>query len=307
MTHKITTIIATAAQAAACLIILCGCESSGEESDADYSTDMIQDGMDLAVDNSFEVPVDGTAEDAALDDPVQEQEDLEVIEDISEEEADDYTCGPTGTITREVMYGGVESRTYWLYIPTNCDSARPIPVLLAFHGSGDTSANYIQLWTITAERENFIVVAQEGEDNMGWGYPSDVPVLELIIDDVFEAYDADENRFYITGFSAGGHWTYSIGLYNADLFAAMGVQAGSMSYILSNPDWRDHVVRQIPVDIHHGTGDTIVPIGHAEQARDTLTAMGHTVFFHSFSGGHTTTREHADEIWANIGGLTLLD
>ncbi|MFH1434737.1 MAG: hypothetical protein ABIJ56_03375 [Pseudomonadota bacterium] len=80
-----------------------------------------------------------------------------------------------------------------------------------------------------------------------------------------------------------------------------------MSYVMSNPDWRDHVVRRIPVDIHHGTEDTVVPFAHAEQARNTLTAMGHTVFFHSFSGGHTTTREHADEIWANIGGLTLLD
>jgi predicted esterase len=65
------------------------------------------------------------------------------------------------------------------------------------------------------------------------------------------------------------------------------------------------VTNKLPVDIHHGRSDPVVPFSHAEQARDVLTANGHTVYFHPFDGGHTTSPEHADEIWAEIGSARL--
>lgn len=282
-------------------------------------------GGDAGPDEGFEIPE--AADDGLPHDPVADEggdaadADAEVAPDAADgpdpdvppdegdaigDPVDDtpYDCGPKGVITRSVVYGG-SPVTYWLFVPAACESARPIPVLLAFHGSGDSAANYINIWTAVAERENFLVVAQEGEDRMGWGSPSDVPVLNLIVEDLFEAYDADENRLYCTGFSAGGHWTYMLGLFNADVFAAMGVQAGSMSYVMSSAGWQDLIPRPIPVDIHHGRSDPVVPFSEAELARDTLTGLGHTVFFNPFDGGHTTSAAHAAEIWANIGGLSL--
>ena len=72
-----------------------------------------------------------------------------------------------------------------------------------------------------------------------------------------------------------------------------------------DPTEQDMILRPIPVDIHHGRSDPVVPFSEAELARDTLTGLGHTVFFNPFDGGHTTSAAHAAEIWANIGGLSL--
>jgi poly(3-hydroxybutyrate) depolymerase len=295
-------------------LAVAGCGGSGDG-----------DGQDAGPDDGFEIPE--VAEDTAPHDPLVEDgpdaahdpdaetpdsadgPDLDAPDDADDaagDPADDapYDCGPRGVITRSVFYSG-SPVDYWLYVPAACESARPIPVLLAFHGSGDSAANYINIWTAVAERDTFIVVAQEGEDRMGWGSDSDVPVLNLIMEDLAAAYDVDESRLYCTGFSAGAHWTYILGLMNADVFAALGVQAGSMVYVMSSPGWQDMIARPIPVDIHHGRSDPVVPFSEAELARDTLTGLGHTVFFNPFDGGHTTSAAHAAEIWANIGGLSL--
>jgi poly(3-hydroxybutyrate) depolymerase len=296
-------------------LAVAGCGGSGDGGGQDAGPD---EGFEIPEVADDRAPQDPLAEDGPeaeadadgpdLDAPADEADgdDAADATDTTWDLPDDapYDCGPKGVVTRSVAYSG-SSVDYWLFVPSACESRRPIPVLLAFHGSGDSAANYINIWTAVAERDTFIVVAQEGEDRMGWGSASDVPVLNLIMEDLAAAYDVDENRLYCTGFSAGGHWTYILGLMNADVFAALGVQAGSMSYVMSSPGWQDMILRPIPVDIHHGRSDPVVPFSEAELARDTLSSLGHTVFFQPFDGGHTTSAGHAAEIWANIGGLSL--
>jgi len=123
-----------------------------------------------------------------------------------------------------------------------------------------------------------VIIAQEGVDRSGWSN-EDVSVLNAIIKDLWAVYDADDSRVYGTGFSAGGHWTCMLGLANADVFAAIGVQSGSMAFVLRDPGWADTVARPLPVDIHHGRSDPVVPFSEATNARDALQANGHVVGF----------------------------
>jgi len=171
--------------------------------------------------------------------------------------------------------------------------------VLAFHGAGGSASNFIRIWTEVAEREGFLVIAQQSV-GVGWGTSVDVPPLNAIIDDVFAHFDADESRIYATGFSAGAHFTYWLAFSNPEAFAAIGVQAGSMSSVLSNTGWSDGISYRFPLDIHHGRSDSVVPFAHATVARDQLEAAGHTVHFEPFEGGHTTNANHAEQIWSNL-------
>jgi predicted esterase len=153
--------------------------------------------------------------------------------------------------------------------------------------------------------EAFLAVAQEGIDRSGWDGTVDVPVLNAIIADLWAAYDADDRRIYATGFSAGGAFAYMLGLYNSESFAAIGAQSAPWSYLFTDPDWPSSVARKLPVDIHHGRSDSMASFANAERARDALLASGHTVFFHPFDGGHTILAGHPDEMWANIGPVSL--
>ena len=50
---------------------------------------------------------------------------------------------------------------------------------------------------------------------------------------------------------------------------------------------------KVPVVHFHGMQDQSVPFTAGEQTRDLLTQAGHTVQFHAFQGGHTTSPAQA--------------
>jgi predicted esterase len=57
---------------------------------------------------------------------------------------------------------------------------------------------------------------------------------------------------------------------------------------------------KIPVSHHHGTLDMNFPIDTARAGRDRLLAAGHTVSWHEFDGGHTTTPAFALVRWDDL-------
>jgi phospholipase/carboxylesterase len=132
-------------------------------------------------------------------------------------------------------------------------------------------------------------------------------VISALLDTVVAEYNIDTCRIYLTGYSAGAHYGYMLGLANSTYFAAMGIQAGTLSYAEQAGIWPNAVERQIPVDIHHGENDPVVPFALAQQARDQLEGAGHIVYFHTHPMGHAIAPGNADEMWANISNHTLND
>ncbi len=193
-----------------------------------------------------------------------------------------------------------------LYVPQSYDPSVAMPLMLALHGSGDTAGNFVNLWADIAEAEGFILLVPESlSGGASWNPGTDTQVISELLDHVATTWNVEGCRIYLTGYSAGAHYGYMLGLANASYFAALGVQAGTLSYAEMGGIWPGMIDRQIAVDIHHGATDPYVPIMLAEHARDELEGAGHVVYYHTHPGGHEIGAGNPEEMWANISVHTV--
>ena len=89
---------------------------------------------------------------------------------------------------------------YFAYYEKDALKNGPVPLLLCFHGGGD-SANYIAYmsgWVRIALRHKFLLVSIENHLNS-----TATEMIELI-DILKKKYPIDETRIYVSGFSMGG-------------------------------------------------------------------------------------------------------
>ena len=82
----------------------------------------------------------------------------------------------------------------------------PVPLVLAFHGGGDSSfyIAYISDWSGIAHRHNFLLVAVENHLN------STATEMVELVDHLKKVYNIDSTRIYASGFSMGGIKTWDI-------------------------------------------------------------------------------------------------
>jgi polyhydroxybutyrate depolymerase len=183
------------------------------------------------------------------------------------------TAAPTATsaptiepsdVERQVIVNDIE-RSYLLHIPTGLNSLDPIPVVFAFHGSGQEPAT-MQLLTgfdEIADKAGFLVVYPEGL-GLTWnagtccGYAStenvDEPAFILqILADLGTIVNVDNKRVYAAGFSNGGALMYRLACEMSDTFAAVAPVAGAAGWSPCQPQ------QSVALIIVHGLADTTVP------------------------------------------------
>ena len=92
----------------------------------------------------------------------------------------------------------------------------PVPLLLAFHGGGDSSfyISYISGWANIAHRHNFLLVAVENHLN------STATEMVELVEHLKQQYKIDSTHIYASGFSMGGIKTWDIIQEYPDLIAA---------------------------------------------------------------------------------------
>lgn len=198
----------------------------------------------------------------------------------------------TRTVTAQPQGQPAVQVSYTAYVPTTYDPASPIPLVLAANMG-------LQPWQALAQSEGFIVVdLRDHDQNGGWRFDIDVPVLDAVLRDARAAWNVNTKRTYYHGFSAGAHFGYAVVLANANVFAGLGISAGSMQTAIAQGIWPGLVARRIPVAIRHGTGDQVVPVAAGRADRDRLQQAGHVVQYEEFQGGHTVSAQDAQAIWA---------
>jgi len=110
--------------------------------------------------------------------------------------------------------------------------------------------------------------------------------------------NVDENRVYLSGYSMGGYGTYMFGLMYPDFFAAAystsGVHFGSAlpggTHLLDN-------ARHLPIVIHHGVVDELVPWVSILPVATSLNQLGFRHRMDSFPSYEHYTHAITDE-WA---------
>lgn len=231
-----------------------------------------------------------------------------------------------GALSRTVSAIGVGLKPYHLYVPTSYSPSRPMPLVLALHGTGGPNTAPLGAttardnWAIKAESGQFIVIAAIASGSQGgWAVPpnsfNDYSVFRAMLDDVKAAYNIDVTRIYGWGYSSGGHvmhdmmyGQYGSGL-NIDVFAGYGVSAGVLAGLLcGNPpgaacsNLLASQTRRIPLDIHIGTSDPL--LSFAQDDYNRFIAAGwtanSTIWTRVFVGGHNYTATHLSEIWDHL-------
>lgn len=215
----------------------------------------------------------------------------ETLEDIykrlGKKNIDTLKALKTGYI--EDAYGG---KRFALYVPESYTAEKKWPLILGLHYSYGSGADYIVNWQLTAQRYGYMLLCPDSGDNIHWSRADGQRVMSLL-NKIMNKYNVDEDRIYLTGFSAGAHFSYYMGLKYPNVFKAVVPVGGSIFRYYDRGDIKlsKSAGKHIPVYIIHGTKDRTVHIDEARRSRDLLLKYGYEVKYEEIKG-HDHTHPH---------------
>ena len=164
---------------------------------------------------------------------------------------------------------------YVVYVPPGYDAAKPLPVILFLHGSGESKGGgkmpveqglcngHVQK---QAKRFPAIVVVPQCETRRtGWNAKSPDGLRAIaMLDATIKEYKCDESRQYLTGLSMGGYGAWSIAAAYPERWAAAVPICGG-------GDPADAAkIKDLPIWVFHGDADAAVKV---EKSRDMVAAL----------------------------------
>ncbi|MGV3590198.1 MAG: alpha/beta hydrolase family esterase [Gammaproteobacteria bacterium] len=167
------------------------------------------------------------------------------------------------TRTNGALESGGETRRFLLHVPASYDAARPMPLVISLHGAFLYPRFQMRLteWNDVADREGFIVVYPKaaGFPPLWHMKPGEELVTEVqffrdLIDHLSVAYNIDQERIYVNGFSNGAAMTFMLSCELADRIAAFGMVATPVVPW----DWCAHP-SPVPMIAMHGVDDPFAP------------------------------------------------
>lgn len=190
-------------------------------------------------------------------------------------------------VTDHQLITGDRACHYRLVVPDHA-STKPAPVVLAFHGTGDTAASmaeYSQLDDLAA-RHQFILVYPEADDS-GWtinatdGDPSALPDIQFVdqlLTTLADRLPLDRSRIYSVGMSSGATFAQRVAMIRPDVAAVVAhsgpAPAGQLTgrnrfpilFLIGESDRLDAAVRD--------SAAAYAQRGH-QTVRKTIPAHGH--------------------------------
>lgn len=147
---------------------------------------------------------------------------------------------------RTLIHDGL-TRRYLLYVPPQYDPAQAMPLVFVMHGGGGSPEIYSETtgFTQKAHDEGFILVypAGTGRRNAqrlltwnaghccGFAQESgvdDIGFFRAMVDELTAEFSIDPNRIYAAGHSNGAILSYWLAAEMSDVFAAVGIVAGTI-------------------------------------------------------------------------------
>jgi poly(3-hydroxybutyrate) depolymerase len=182
-----------------------------------------------------------------------------------------HGCGrpapqPAGTSRLHQIASGGLDRTYQLHLPDGYRNDRDWPLVLAFHGRGNTGAGteaFANLSTLPAivAYPNGVIGTGDGDRQAWQGAPysapgvDDVAFTRDLLDELEATLCVDTRRVYATGKSNGAGFVGILACVAADRFAAVAPVAGA--FYPNGIECRP--ARPVPVIDFHGTADVTIP------------------------------------------------
>ncbi|MGO1051250.1 alpha/beta hydrolase family esterase [Crossiella sp. CA198] len=171
-----------------------------------------------------------------------------------------------GTSALHHLDSGGRDRTYQLHLPADYESTSDWPLILAYHGRGNTGAGteeFSKLSTLPAVvvYPNGVIGTGEGDRQAWQGAPyaapgvDDVAFTKDLLDSLKSTLCLDMRRVYATGKSNGSGFIGILACTMADRITAIAPIAGAFypNGINCKPS------RPVPVIDFHGTADVTIP------------------------------------------------
>lgn len=142
---------------------------------------------------------------------------------------------------------------YFAYYNNDLFDKGPVPLLMGFHGGGDSSMylTFVAGWYEIAHRYGFLYVSLENHQNV-----TATEVIE-VIDHLKQRYNIDESRIYATGFSMGSGKTWDMYQEYPSVFAGLA-PASALFPVKNNPfspSLGDRLNMTVPVPIFYSGGE----------------------------------------------------
>ena len=191
----------------------------------------------------------------------------------------DGTGGPVdkregeGVLGEWVRSGGY-NRTYVLHLPPSYEHGEPAPLLILFHGAGDTGAGFRATVAMDrpADDAGFITVYPDGLDGV-WS-ADDLHFVRTLIVHLSEGLSIDPQRMYVAGFSSGALLCHYLACaMSTELAGVASVGATMKLSIASNC----RPVLGVPIIFIHGTADPGFPWDGASTGDDVNLSMSQTI------------------------------
>ncbi|MDD3876892.1 MAG: PHB depolymerase family esterase, partial [Bacteroidales bacterium] len=170
-------------------------------------------------------------------------------------------------ITNSFIYDS-QNRSYITYLPSAFTQGTSLPVVLIYHGYGQTADNMMlySQFNQLAETHDFIAVYPQGINNswnvglVGNSTSDDIGFTDALIDTLYSKYSIDLLRVYACGMSNGGFFSHLLACQMSDRIAAIASVTGSMTILMESNCQQS---RAVPVLQIHGTADAVVPYSGA--------------------------------------------
>jgi predicted esterase len=204
-----------------------------------------------------------------------------------------------GKSTRTFDVAGRE-REVIVVVPPQVSSGK-IPLVIALHGNGDTSANFVATSTLEslAAARGFVLAAPQGISQsitigqqtlqVSWdAYRTtaegniDLPLLDAVREELLASGSIDEARVSTYGYSQGGYFSFRYGIERSAALACAAVLAAANPL---GPQLTAQAARKIAFSLQIGTGD--FAITQARSTRDDLEQKSFPLDYREIEGaGH---------------------
>jgi len=180
----------------------------------------------------------------------------------------------------------------WLTLPARWDVQREYPVYIQLHGLWDVAGDRLPYLAYPFSNpgtsyafEDGYLISPWGRGNLWYRGVAETDIWEGLAT-VMRLVRVDESRQYLCGHSMGGSGAWHIALGSAEVWAALGIHAGALSY---NPGELDEAaaaaLRELPTYFVVGTSDGLLEVNQA--AYRLLQGAGNpNLAFVTFPGGH---------------------
>lgn len=159
-------------------------------------------------------------------------------------------------------------RTWYSFIPNT--QAKPLPVVILFHGAGRTGLSMIDMWQGVARKHGVILIAPNSASKR-WPYSQpNAQFIEHLLDEVDEETTIDRNRVFLFGHSSGGVYAQVLVNRKTGPWRAAATHGGFATSEHLSP-----AAQAKPLRMYIGSLEQSFPTAPARQMGQFLAEAGH--------------------------------